>query len=264
MFITTRPTQAAKPVPPSRCPVSPADDGAAAEANRRAAQAIADQLHLLAQVLQPRRRIVHAGESIFQAGDRFERLHVLNSGFAKLVSLSAEGREQVVGLKFRGDWLGFGAIARGHHVCDGIAMDTAEVWSFRYDELLEACVREPRLLTVVHEAMSREIMRDQDSMISVCTLPADARVADFLRFWADSVARRGMRTDQITLRMTRAEIGNYLGMTLETVSRALSKLARARLISFTEKGRRDIGIPDVGALERFIQSGRSTLATGAL
>ena len=62
--------------------------------------------------------------------------------------------------------------------------------------------------------------------MSVCTLPADARVADFLRYWAESLAKRGLRTDQITLRMTRAEIGNYLGMTLETVSRALSKLAR--------------------------------------
>ena len=76
--------------------------------------------------------------------------------------------------------------------------------------------------------MSREIARDRDSLMSVCTLPADARVADFLRYWAESLAKRGLRTDQITLRMTRAEIGNYLGMTLETVSRALSRLARAR------------------------------------
>jgi CRP/FNR family transcriptional regulator len=90
-------------------------------------------------------------------------------------------------------------------------------------------------------------------MLAVCTLPADARVADFLRYWADSLACRGLRTDQITLRMTRAEIGNYLGMSLETVSRALSKLARLGLISFTEKGRRDVCIPDVRALDAFIQ-----------
>ena len=101
--------------------------------------------------------------------------------------------------------------------------------------------------------MSREIARDRDSLMSVCTLPADARVADFLRYWADSLAKRGMRTDQITLRMTRAEIGNYLGMTLETVSRALSKLARDKLIHFAEKGRRDIRIPDVDALIEFVQ-----------
>ena len=75
-------------------------------------------------------------------------------------------------------------------------------------------------------------------------------MADFLRYWAESLARRGMRTDQITLRMTRAEIGNYLGMTLETVSRALSRLARCKLIHFAEKGRRDIRIPQVGGVGR--------------
>jgi CRP/FNR family transcriptional regulator len=84
-------------------------------------------------------------------------------------------------------------------------------------------------------------------------LPADARVADFLRYWADSLAKRGMRTDQITLRMTRAEIGNYLGMTLENVSRALSKLARDKVIAFTEKGRRDVHIPDVARCRRSVQ-----------
>jgi CRP/FNR family transcriptional regulator, anaerobic regulatory protein len=101
--------------------------------------------------------------------------------------------------------------------------------------------------------MSREIGRDRDSLMSVCTLPADARVADFLRVWAESLADRGLRTDQITLRMTRAEIGNYLGMSLETVSRALSKLARDKVIAFTEKGRRDVHIPDVAALSVFVQ-----------
>ena len=101
--------------------------------------------------------------------------------------------------------------------------------------------------------MSREIGRDRDSLMSVCTLPADARVAEFLRYWADSLAKSGMRTDQITLRMTRAEIGNYLGMTLETVSRALSRLARGDVIRFAEKGRREIQIPQVEALDAFIQ-----------
>ena len=159
----------------------------------------------------------------------------------------------MVGLKFRGDWLGFDGIAHGRYSCDAVAMDTGEVWVMRYDTLLAACAARPALLTVLHEAMSREIARDRDSLMSVCTLPADARVAEFLRYWADSLARTGMRTDQITLRMTRAEIGNYLGMTLETVSRALSRLARDKVISFVEKGRRDVQIPDVRALSAFVQ-----------
>ena len=214
---------------------------------------IAEVLELLAGTLAPRRRIVHAGETIYQAGEKFSHLYVLNSGICKLLSLSADGREQVVGLKFRGDWLGFAAISQGFHVCDAVVMDTGEVWAMRYDAVLEACAAHPALMATIHEAMSGEIMRDRDSMMSVCTLPADARVADFLRYWADSLAARGLRTDQITLRMTRAEIGNYLGITLETVSRALCKLERAALIHFTEKGRRDIAIPDVAGLGDFIQ-----------
>jgi CRP/FNR family transcriptional regulator, anaerobic regulatory protein len=222
-------------------------------ANQRASQHIADTLKLLNDTLAPQRRVVHTGDTIYQAGERFGNLYVLNSGFFKVVNLSLDGREQVVGLKFRGDWLGFDGIANGQYACDAIAMDTGEVWVIRYDALLAACAAQPVLLTVLHEAMSREIARDRDSLMSVCTLPADARVADFLRYWAESLARRGLRTDQITLRMTRAEIGNYLGMTLESVSRALSRLARCDLIRFQEKGRRDIHIPEVGGLAEFVQ-----------
>ena len=216
-------------------------------------QRIADALGLLADTLAPQRRVVRAGDAVYQAGERFASLYILNSGFFKIVNLAADGREQVVGLKFRGDWLGFDGIATGQYGCDAIAMDTGEVWVVRYDALLAACAARPALMGMVHEAMSREIARDRDSLMSVCTLPADARVADFLRYWAESLAKRGLRTDQFTLRMTRAEIGNYLGMTLETVSRSLSKLARSKLIHFAEKGRRDIHIPEVNALSDFIQ-----------
>jgi CRP/FNR family transcriptional regulator, anaerobic regulatory protein len=78
-------------------------------------------------------------------------------------------------------------------------------------------------------------------------------VADFVKTWAESLGERGLRTDQITLRMTRAEIGNALGMTLETVSRALCRMARTGVIRFDEKGRREITIPDIDALAGFIQ-----------
>ena len=217
------------------------------------ARHIAETLALLGDTLQPQKRIVRAGDLLYRAGERFDCLHVLNSGMVKVVKLTADGREQVVGIKFRGDWLGLDGIARGTYGCDGVAMDTGEVWSFRYDALLASCSRHPALLAALHAGMSLEIARDRESLMSVCTLPADARVADFLRFIAESLAARGMRTDQITLRMTRAEIGNYLGLTLESVSRALSRLARDKVIAFVEKGRRDVQIPDLQALADFVQ-----------
>lgn len=226
-------------------------------AQLNASQQIAEALALVSDSLAPQRLVVRAGDVICQAGARFDCLYLLNSGFVKIISLSSDGREQVVGLKFRGDWLGFDGIANQRYSCDAVAMDTGEVWAIRYDALLEASLRRPALLGLLHQAMSREISNDRDSLMSVCTLPADARVADFLRYWADALAKRGLRTDQIKLRMTRAEIGNYLGMTLETVSRALSRLAKAGLIEFAEGGRRDILIPEVDALRSFIQGGLS-------
>ncbi|MEO5796807.1 MAG: Crp/Fnr family transcriptional regulator [Rhodoferax sp.] len=216
-------------------------------------QEIAATLQLLHDVLTPQRRVVHAGDRAYQAGSPFLHLYILHAGIFKIVNLTPDGREQVVGLKFRGDWLGFDGIAHGQYSCEAIAMDTGEVWAIPYEKLIHACTAHPVLLTVLHEAMSRVIAHDRDSLMSVCTLTADARVADFLRFWVESQAKRGMRADQITLRMTRAEIGNYLGLTLETVSRALSKLARDKVIAFSTQGRRDVNIPDVGALSEFIQ-----------
>jgi CRP/FNR family transcriptional regulator len=217
------------------------------------AQRIADTLRLLQDHVAITRRIVRAGDSVYQAGGDFGSLHVVNSGFFKTINLAADGREQVVGLHFKGDWLGFDGIAAGRYGCDAVAMDTGEVWTLRYDALLAACTRHAPLLGLLHEAMSREITRDRDSLLSLCTLSADARVADFLRYWAEAMGQRGLRNDQITLRMTRAEIGNYLGMTLETVSRALSRLSRDKLIAFPERGRRDVQIPDVQALQAYVQ-----------
>ena len=244
-------------MPPDARPATPLDAGA----NLRARQRIAEILKLLSTTLAPQRRLVHAGELIYQAGEQFGNLYILNSGFFKIVTMSPDGREQVVGLKFRGDWLGFDGIAHGSYSCDAVAMDTGEVWTIRYDALLAACANQRELLTVLHEAMSREIAHDRDSLLSVCTLPADARVAEFLRYWAESLAKRGLRTDEIALRMTRAEIGNYLGMTLETVSRALSRLARDKVIGFASKGRRDVQIPSIAALSAFVQRCLSPVPT---
>jgi CRP/FNR family transcriptional regulator len=232
-----------------------ADRPRASESNAAGAirQRIGTTVALLNDHVAFTRRVLHAGDVIYQAGQAFDSLYFLHAGTAKTVNLASDGRTQVVGLSFGGDWLGFDGIAAGQYTCEAIAMDIGEVWVIRYDALIAASARKPALLGMLHEAMSREIAGDRDSLMSVCTLPADARVALFLRHWADSLAARGVRTDQITLRMTRAEIGNYLGMTLETVSRVLSRLARDKLICFALPARREVLIPDLTALSVFAQ-----------
>lgn len=234
-----------------------ADHGATATAPKAASASHRafrpDGLALVERHLDLQRRTLRAGDAVYRAGERFTHLHIVHSGCFKVINMSPDGREKVVAVRFKGDWLGFDGLADGRHECDAIAMDTGAVLTLRYDALLEAGSREPTLMVAFHAAMSRELARDRTSMMSLCTLPSDARVAEFLRDWAESLSSRGLRTDQITLRMTRAEIGNYLGMTLESVSRALSRLAREEVIRFAERARREVQIPDIAALERFIE-----------
>ncbi|HEX7640152.1 MAG TPA: Crp/Fnr family transcriptional regulator [Burkholderiaceae bacterium] len=212
-----------------------------------------EQLALIERSVPLQRRVLRAGDSVHQAGQRFTHLYVANAGVFKIVNLTRDGREQIVSLKFRGDWLGLDGIADGAHDCEAVALDTCEVWAIPYAALLQSCASTPALMSAFHEAMSREIARDRISLMSVCTLPADARVAEFLRDWTLALARGGLRTDQITMRMTRAEIGSYLGLTLESVSRALSRMAREALIRFADNGRRELQIPDVAALGSFVE-----------
>jgi CRP/FNR family transcriptional regulator len=236
---------------------------AAADAGPEASsEVISDMLrHLSRSGLPLRRRLVHAGDLVYRGGDAFGELHVVHSGYFKIVATTADGREQLVGLHFRGDWLGFDGIASGRYGCDAIALDVGEVWSLSYGALLATAATNPGLLAVLHGAMSREMARERESLLSLCTLSVDARVADFLRRWVEALDKRGLRTDHITLCLSRAEIGNFLGMTLESVSRALSKLARARVIGFAEKGRRQVCIPDPRALGAYIE--RSLLPEAA-
>ncbi|HEX6362575.1 MAG TPA: Crp/Fnr family transcriptional regulator, partial [Albitalea sp.] len=132
---------------------------------------------LLEQALHPQRRVLRQGESVFRIGDPFTCLHIIHSGFFKLLHFAAGGRQQVIGLHFKGDWLGFDGIARGDHGCEAIAMDTGEVWSVRYDDLLHACVEHSALAVAMHRAMSDEMAGDRDAMKCLGTLSADARVA---------------------------------------------------------------------------------------
>ncbi len=198
------------------------------------------------------RQAVRAGEAVFRAGDAFGSVHVLRCGACKLVSFGADGREQLVSLLLKGDWLGLDGIARGRHLCDAIAVDAGEVWSIRYDALLRGCQRSTALLELVHAAMSREIGRAREASIAHGPMGADAKVARFLHDFAESLTQRGLRADQITLHVSRAEIGSHLGLRFETVSRALSRLARENVISFGRNGRRELCIPKLAALHDYV------------
>ena len=212
-----------------------------------------ESLALMEQHVTFTRRKVAVDDELYQCGQPFDTLYLVNVGLFKIINLAPDGREQPAGLYFKGDWLGFDGIPGGRYSCTATALDSGEVWTIRYDTLLQASAREPMLLRLVLAAMSAQLARNRDAMLSIGTLPADARVADFLLQWAHCLQERGLRTDQFNLHMTRADIGHYLGLRLESVSRALSRLARGGIIQFNERGRREISIPDLSALGNFVQ-----------
>ncbi len=228
--------------------------------NHRARSFWRESLALMEQHIPFTRRKVRADDQIYQCGQAFDTLYVVNSGLFKIVNLAPDGREQPAGLYLKGDWLGFDGIPTARHGCSAIALDIGEVWGIRYDTLLQASSKEPKLMRVVLAAMSAQLARNRDMTLSMGTLAADARVGDFLLQLAMALEERGQRTDQINVRMTRADMGNYLGLRLESVSRALSRLARCGIIEFNERGRRQISIPSMTALTEFIQNSAGHVA----
>lgn len=211
-----------------------------------------DSLDIVGQYVAFGRRVVRAGDHVYHYGDPFTTLYVVNAGLLKVMSLTTDGREQTSALSYKGDWLGYDGIPSGHHVCSAMVLDTGELWTLGYDALLSVSAREPKLLRLVLAAMSEQMARSREVTISIGTLSADARVADFLLHWAQRMTERGMRTDHINTHMSRAEIGSYLGIRLESVSRALCRLANLGLVQFSEQGRREIGVPSVAALGEFV------------
>jgi len=209
-------------------------------------------LELLERELPVLRRVLKAGETIYRAGDKFRDIHVLRVGICKLSGYCAEGREDLITILFKGDWLGFDGLADGRHRYTAVAADVCEVLTVSYEALLRAGARNPALLAQMHSAISRQNARERDAVLSMHALPADGRVAAFLCRWADELEQCGLRSDQITLPTTRAEIGGHIGLRLESVSRAMTNLEREQLIRFGPRSRRDIEIPNLLALRTYV------------
>lgn len=171
------------------------------------------------------------GEYLFRAGDDFQCLHVLQTGFVKTRFVHEDGDEQTIGFHLRGDILGLDAVATRSYGWDAIAIDDCEVLTIPYDAVIAHSQSNPDMAIELHRAFSAEIRRDRDLMLNQNRLLADGRVAAFLLEISHRFASRGFSATEIQLRLTREEIGSMLGLKLETVSRAFSRFAKLELIS---------------------------------
>lgn len=192
---------------------------------------------------------VARGESLFRENDKFEFLYVIRSGFFKTSILIEDGRDQVTGFNMAGDMLGLDGIGSGVHNCDAVALEDAEVCviSFRQYERLSHTIES--LQTHLYKLMSREIARDHSMMLLLGTMRAEERLAAFLLNLSERFTARGYSPREFILRMTREEIGSYLGLKLETVSRMFSKFHDDGLVNAQQK---HINIKDVTKLRQVI------------
>jgi CRP/FNR family transcriptional regulator, anaerobic regulatory protein len=210
-----------------------------------------DELAKVEQLVATRRRI-RRGDALFRAGDRFESLYALRLGFLKSTVMSGDGREQVTGFHMAGELVGLEGIGAQTHHCDTVALEDCEVCVIPYDRIEEVSMAVPALTSHFHKVMSREIVREHSVMLLLGSMQAEERLATFLLNLSQRFEARGYSRSEFVLRMTRAEIGSFLGLKLETVSRALSRFARDGLIEVNQKHLRII---DQEGL-RAIMSGR--------
>jgi CRP/FNR family transcriptional regulator, anaerobic regulatory protein len=207
-----------------------------------------DELQRIDELVATRRK-VKRGTQLFRTGERFDALYAIRTGFFKTCVTAEDGRDQVTGFQMAGEIIGLDGIVNDHHTCDAVALEDAEVCVMPFDKISEISRDVASLQHHLHKIMSREIVREHGVMLLLGTMHAEERVAAFLLNLVQRLHSRGFSRTELVLRMTREEIGNYLGLKLETVSRTFSKFAEMGMITVRH---RHVRILDVDALRRLV------------
>ena len=193
------------------------------------------------------RRKVKTGQTLYREGERFQFFYTVRSGTFRSNLMLSDGREQVNGFCMTGETMGLDGVAYGMHASSATALEDAEVCAIPYAHFTELAAGNPGLQQVVARLMSREILREHSLMKLLGSMNAEERLAAFLLNMSHRLKVRGYSASEFHLRMSRAEIGSYLGMTLETVSRTFSAFQQLRLL---EVDKRYIRLIDVDGLTR--------------
>ncbi|MCL4801239.1 MAG: fumarate/nitrate reduction transcriptional regulator Fnr [Burkholderiales bacterium] len=206
-----------------------------------------NEIEQLDQLVYTRRR-VRRGENIYRAGDPFASLYAIRSGFFKSNVILEDGRDQVTGFHMPGEIMGLDGISADRHACNATALEDSEVCVIPFARLEETSHQVRSLQRQFHKVMSREIVRDQGVMMLLGSMRAEERLAAFLLNLSQRFVARGYSPAEFHLRMTREEIGSYLGLKLETVSRIFSKFQEEGLVSVQQKHIRILHVDGLRAL----------------
>ncbi len=181
------------------------------------------------------RRKVARGDNLFRNGDKFNALYAIRTGFFKTRISAEDGRDQVTGFQMAGEIIGLDGIVSDHHTCDAVALEDAEVCVMPFDRIEELSREITSLQRHVHKIMSREIVRENGVMLLLGSMRAEERLAAFLLNLVQRLHARGFSQSELILRMTREEIGSYLGLKLETVSRTFSKFVEEGIVEVKQR-----------------------------
>jgi len=207
-----------------------------------------EELERIDEVVAVRRK-VKRGTTLFRNGEKFDSLFAIRTGFFKTCVTAEDGRDQVTGFQMAGEIIGLDGIVNDRHTCDAVALEDAEVCVMPFDRIGELSREVGALQHHLHRIMSREIVREHGVMLLLGTMRAEERLSAFLLNLVQRLHARGFSRSELVLRMTRQEIGSYLGLKLETVSRTFSRFAEDGLI---EVHQRHVRIIDVDKLKQLL------------
>ena len=205
------------------------------------------EIEQLDELVYTRKR-VKRGDSLYRAGETFTALYAVRSGFFKTRVTFHDGRDQVTGFFMGGELLGMDGISRDQHTCDAVSLEDSEVCMIPYSRLEQVSRKVKSLQHHFHKMMSRELVRDSGVMLLLGTMRAEERLAAFLLNISQRLQSRGYSALEFNLRMTREEIGSYLGLKLETVSRLFSRFHNEGLIDVDQKYVRILDIAGLRAI----------------
>ena len=178
---------------------------------------------------------VEKGQALYTPGDSAKSIYAVRTGFLKLQIENESGDNQIIGFPMAGELLGLDGLMEGKHQSRAIALEDSELCIIRLEQVDDLARRLPTLHNQMRALLSRELSRSQRMLLSLGCATSERRLVGFLLNLSERLALLGYSPNEFLMRMSRAEIGNYLGMTLETVSRLFSRLARDGLIEVHQR-----------------------------
>ncbi|UHD15353.1 fumarate/nitrate reduction transcriptional regulator Fnr [Thiocapsa bogorovii] len=207
-----------------------------------------DDVERLDEIVK-RTRPLHRGDFLFRDGDRFRSLYVVKTGSVKTFAPSPEGGEQVLGFHLPGEVIGLDAIDKDIHACSAKVLETSAICEVPFTRLEELTATIPSLQHQMYRLLSKEIGHDTDMLLLLGKKNAEERLAAFLLSLSKRLHKRGLSATDFYLSMSRHEIGNYLGLAVETVSRLFTRFQDDGLMNVDRK---HIQLLDVSTLESLV------------